>query len=367
MYGRWVTVNKKTKKTLITLGAILTAFVLVLVGYLSYVLISYSRIEDKTVLIIENSAEQSLISLDKDYTIITQNIGFGAYTSDFTFFMDGGEESWAESEESVKECVDAAITKIKTYNPDFILFQEVDTDSTRSYHINEKDIINSAFYGYTSVFANNYHSAFLFWPPFEPHGASNSGMITLSKFQFVSSIRRSLPISEGLSKFLDLDRCYSVSRAMVEGGKELVIYNVHSSAYGGSDEIRTAQMTMLFNDMKSEYEKGNYVVCGGDFNHDFTGDSTQKLNNVSSAEYGWAQPFPDDLLPDCLVKCTGYTSDTLTPTCRNCDIPYSDASFTLVVDGFIVSDNVSVGYLENIKTDFTYSDHNPVVMKFKLN
>ena len=367
MYGGWKKVNKKLKKALVAIGAVLTAFLLVIVSYVSYVLISYSRIEDNTVLIIENSAEQSLVALDKDYTIVTQNVGFGAYVPDFTFFMDGGEESWAESEESVKECVDAAITKIKTYNPDFILFQEVDTDSTRSYHINEKDIINSAFYGYTSVFANNYHSSFLFWPLFEPHGASNSGMITLSKFQFVSSIRRSLPISEGLSKFLDLDRCYSVSRAMVEGGKELVIYNVHSSAYGGSDEIRTAQMTMLFNDMKGEYEKGNYVVCGGDFNHDFTGDSTQKLNNVSSAEYGWAQPFPDDLLPDCLVKCTGYTSDTLTPTCRNCDIPYSDASFTLVCDGFIVSDNVSVSYLENIKTDFTYSDHNPVVMKFKLN
>ena len=58
-------------------------------------------------------------------------------------------------------------------------------------------------------------------------------------------------------------------------GKELVLYNVHLSAYGGSDEIRTAQMTMLFNDMKAEYEKGNYTVCGGDFNHDFTGDSNK--------------------------------------------------------------------------------------------
>ena len=72
---------------------------------------------------------------------------------------------------------------------------------------------------------------------------------------------------------------------------------MHSSAYGGSDEIRTAQMTMLMGDMKSEYDKGNYVICGGDFNHDFTGTSTKDLNGGSDVDFGWAQPFPDNLIP----------------------------------------------------------------------
>ncbi len=359
--------NKKFKKFLIAVGAIFTALVLCVVGYLAYVLISYDRIEDNTVLSVENTAEFEKAAVGKEYTIVTQNLGFGAYTSDFTFFMDGGEESWAESEESVINCINSAITQIKSYNPDFVLFQEVDTDSTRSYHIDQKEIVNSAFLKFSSTFANNYHSAFLFWPLLEPHGASNSGMISLSRYQINSSLRRSLPISTGFSKFLDLDRCYSVSRVAVEGEKELIIYNVHTSAYGGSDEIRTAQMTMLFNDMKAEYEKGNYVVCGGDFNHDFTGDSTQKLNDVGEADYGWAQPFPDDLLPEGFTKCQNYIGGVTNPSCRNCDVPYSEDCFTIIVDGFIVSDNVTVNFLENVQTDFVYSDHNPVVMKFVLN
>ena len=50
--------------------------------------------------------------------------------------------------------------------------------------------------------------------------------------------------------------------------KELVIFNLHMSAYGNSDEIRKGQIEMLCNDMAKEYEAGNYVLCGGDFNHD---------------------------------------------------------------------------------------------------
>ena len=153
----------------------------------------------------------------------------------------------------------------------------------------------------------------------------------------------------------------------MENGRELVLYNVHLSAYGGSDEIRAAQMNMLFSDMLEEYRAGNYCVCGGDFNHDFTGDSTQRLNGGETAEFGWAQPFPIDMLPKGLIRCTDYTCGEQRPTCRNCDIPYEEGNFTIIVDGFIVSDNVTVTFLENVQTGFTYSDHNPVVMRFTLN
>ena len=40
------------------------------------------------------------------------------------------------------------------------------------------------------------------------------------------------------------------------------------SAYGNSDAIREGQIRMLAEDMQKEYEAGNYVLCGGDFNHD---------------------------------------------------------------------------------------------------
>ena len=100
-------------------------------------------------------------------------------------------------------------------------------------------------------------------------------MATFSRYQIESTLRRSLPISESFSKFLDLDRCYAISRIAVSDGKELVIFNVHLSAYGADAEVLEGQRSMLFADMQREYEAGNYVIAGGDFNHDMIGVSNE--------------------------------------------------------------------------------------------
>ncbi len=246
------------------------ALLVIVLIYVLYVVISYNRIPDGQVLQPAGEPSAKCAELDRTYTIVTQNCGLGAYSPDFTFFMDGGKESWAESKESVVANIDMAAKKVLSVEPDFVLFQEIDTHSTRSYHIDQREQMSTHFLGYEQVFAVNFHSPFLMYPLTQPHGASNSGLLTFSKTYVTSALRRSLTISTGFSKFLDLDRCYSVSCIPTEDGKELVLYNVHTSAYGGSDEIRTSQITQLTQDMLEEYHKGNYCVCGGDFNHDFT-------------------------------------------------------------------------------------------------
>ena len=343
------------------------ALILVVGGYVIYLVATYSRIEDNLVLEVVDAQQRSSALPEKGvtYTVVTQNLGFGAYTQDFTFFMDGGTESWGRSKESVENCIRTGAQTVKDLSPDFVLFQEVDFDSDRSYHTDQREWLKEAFPDMNSVCAVNYHSAFLAYPFSQPHGKSNSSLMTFSRFGIASAIRRSLPISTGFSKFLDLDRCYSVQRIPVSGGGELVLYNVHASAYGGSDEIRAAQMGMLFSDMQSEYEKGNWCVCGGDFNHDFTGTSTKDLNGGDNVDFGWAQPFPEDLLTENVSRAIDY-DDGVKPTCRNCDVPYKKGNFVIIVDGFLVTDNVEVTSVRNVETKFVYSDHNPVVMQFVL-
>ena len=356
---------KTWKKILIVLLAALGVLVLTVLGYLGYVVFSYERIPDMQALEIDRADADASAKTDTEYVIVTQNLGFGAYTPDFTFFMDGGTQSRAESRESVIACITEGAQTVKSLDPDFILFQEVDLDSTRSHHTNQYSMLREHFGDFSSCYAVNYNSAYLAYPFHSPHGASYSSLATFGTVEITSSMRRSFPISTSFSKFLDLDRCYSVSRIPVENGKELVLYNVHASAYGSDDSIRHAQMSMLFGDMAAEYAQGNYVICGGDFNHDFTGDSSQKLNGAD-ADFGWAQPFPADMLPEGFSRCIDYAGDTLHPTCRNCDIPYEPGNFTIIVDGFIVSDNVTCLQVENVDTAFTYSDHAPVKMIFTL-
>lgn len=341
--------------------------ILIAGGYVAYVFLTYSRIEDNQTLSPEGSSTEEA-KLDEEYTITTLNVGFGAYTDDFTFFMDEGEESRARSEESVINCINDSASTALAYEPDIALFQEVDTGSTRSYQVEERTLINDAFAEngtYDSLFAVNYHSAYLMYPITEPHGASNSGILTESRFDITSGLRRSLPIATGFKKILDLDRCYSIARIPVENGKELVIFNQHLSAYGTDAAQGNAQLEMLLGDMKQEYDKGNYVICGGDFNHDFTVDSKEYFNPGTDKTYTWCEPFPDDIIPEHFCKCTDY-ADGMIATTRYTNEPYSENSFTVILDGFIVSDNVRCNYVQNIDRAFKCTDHNPVVMRFEL-
>lgn len=58
---------------------------------------------------------------------------------------------------------------LQQVDPDFALLQEVDTDSTRSYHVDEAALLRQALPDRASVFAQNYDSPYLFWPLTEPH------------------------------------------------------------------------------------------------------------------------------------------------------------------------------------------------------
>ena len=358
--------RKKMKWWKIPVGILLIA-VLIVGGYVGYVFATYSRIEDKQAQeVVRNTEEEA--EPGEEYTVVSYNLGFGAYTWDYTFFMDEGKESKARSKDSVIECISETADTSLSFEPDFVLFQEVDTDSTRSYHVNQVEMIKEKYaeHGfYDSVFASNYHSAFLMYPVLDPIGASNSGLLTMSSKSIASALRRSLPIAENFKKLIDLDRCYCVNRIPVSNGKELILVNLHLSAYGTDAAQGNAQLQMLFTDMEEEYAKGNYVILGGDFNHDFTGDSKEYFNPGTDAEYSWCHEFPDEVIPDGFTKCTEY-AEGMVSSSRYTNIPYGEDSFTVILDGYIVSDNVECRYVQNVDTGYRCSDHNPVVMKFVL-
>lgn len=359
---------KTAKKFFQIIGIIIGILVIALLAYLIYLYASYHRIEDNLPLEVESRVEQAdaKLTTGKEYSALTYNIGFGAYTPDFSFFMDGGKSSWAKSKDSVLETVQGAGELVASYDPDFALIEEVDLDSTRSYHVNEYSVLKDCMSDYDCVFAQNYDSAFLFYPFTQPHGSSKSGLAVFSRYPVTDSLRRSFPVSTSFSKFFDLDRCYSISRVPVDNGKELVIFELHMSAYGNSDEIREGQIQMLTADMKKEYDAGNYVLCGGDFNHDL-----KAAEDDSAERESWAYPFPRAELPDHFSFCIDQLSDeecaSLWDSARNADMEYIPGeTYTVTLDGFIVSDNIECLKYENINTGYSYSDHDPVYVQFKL-
>ncbi len=334
--------------------------------------IDYHRLPDNLVLEAYGKADEQPVEpveTGTPYRIVSWNIGFGAYESDYGFFMDGGTQSWAWSEERLDANLEAIGQFLAEQDADLYLIQEIDIDSTRSYHTNEYMILEGYLTEarpYDRVFAQNYDSPFLFYPLTQPHGASKAGIGTFADFTISSALRRSLPIENGFTKLLDLDRCYSVSRIPVRNGTELVLYNLHLSAYTSDGTIATEQLRMLLEDMQGEYEKGNYCIAGGDFNKDLLGDSGVYFG-ASDKEYTWAQPIPPETFEGVDIRLIAPLNETRpVPSCRNADGPYHEGQYVLTVDGFLASPNVSVKKSDVIDTLFAYSDHNPVYMEFTL-
>ena len=127
--------------------------------------------------------------------------------------------------------------------------------------------------------------------------------------------------------------------------------------------MRAQQLELLRDVMEEEYEKGNYVIVGGDFNHALYG--TEHTFESRQQFPGWVQTLTDADLPE-HFSFVAADNGFEVATCRGADIPYEPGvNYTTVVDGFIVSDNVAAS-AENVDADFAFSDHNPVALTFKL-
>ena len=348
---------------------VLAALLVIVLGYVAYVFIAYHRIPDHQALDVRpgESAASTPVAAGDELTVVSWNIGFGAYEDDYSFFMDGGAESWAWSRERLNENLSGVSAELKNVNADLYFLQEVDYNSTRTYHVDEREFLYAAQPGFNSVYAVNYDSPFLFYPLHQPHGSSRSGMMTLTKLPISSAERRSLPVETGLTKLADLDRCYSVSRVPVEGGRELCLYNLHLSAYSSDGSIADEQLQMLLTDMQAEIDRGNYVVGGGDFNKDLLPGGSASYFGVSAEGYTWAQPIRTDLIDATSLSLVApVNADAPVASCRNADAPYSPTQLTLTVDGFLVSPNVALLSSEALDFGFEYSDHNPVKMTIRL-
>ncbi len=357
------------KKSMKRIAVIAAVVVVILGSYFAYVLTAYDRLPDNLTLEVKRNGanhyfeDKELYKAGEYYWAMTYNVGFGAYRKDFSFFMDGGKYSRAKDEDSVVAAVCGMGEIVSMVSPDFLFLQEVDVDGTRSHHVDEIELFNQFIWGYHYTFAQNYDSPYLFFPPWEPHGANVSGLLTYSKPQITHAMRRSVPVSESLSKLVDLDRCYSVSKVPLDNGKSLCLYNVHMSAYGSSDALKDSQLAVLYEDMAAEYEKGNYVLCGGDFNQNL------KKEDSENASESQIQFFSRENLPEGFVLAIdeAKAENVVRNTCRDGGIAYDEeSSDTVTLDGFIVSENINVNYYYHMDWGYEFSDHEPVIMQFQI-
>lgn len=374
--------KKALKIAAVALAVFVGAATLVVGGYAAYVAAQYYRIEDRQTLHVENGKKES-VRIGEAYTVMTYNLGFGAYSPEYSFFMDSGVMKSGEtvtgiyakgmSEADVRKNVNGQISVLREANADFYFCQETDTDADRSYHIDMRGGITAAMTEYGSTYAENFHTALLLYPFNDPIGRSNSGILTLSRYRIDNAVRRSFPVTEDfIDKLFDLDRCFSVQYLPVEGSEHmLVLINLHMSAYDKGGTIRAKQLTMLNAVLAEERAKGNYVVAGGDFNHCLIADNFESDEDALSY-FASEQKTPDwvknsVLHASELAEGFSIVAPMNEATCRGADIPYEKGvNYSTVIDGFLLSDNVEAIQVQTTDTQYAYSDHNPVSLRFQL-
>ena len=304
------------------------------------------------------------VNLSKEIKLLSWNVGYCNLGASADFFMDGGTKVVSQTKEEMDANIDKITEKIKEVDADVTLLQEVDRKSYRSYNVDEEDIFSTSFSDRLSSFAYNHKVMFIPYP-IPPLRNVAAGLMSLSGLKIESAERISLPSPfKWPSSTCNLKRCLLVERLPISGSdKKLVVINLHLEAYDDGSG-REAQNQYLVEIMEKEYEAGNYVIVGGDFNQTFSDVDVSKYE--VGAEGVWRPGVFDTTR---VMQNFNTHMDASVPTCRSLDRAYDkdDKNFQFyVIDGFIVSNNVEVVSAKTIGLGFENSDHNPVEMVVKL-
>lgn len=310
---------------------------------------------------------------DSAFSLLIWNLGYAGLGEESEFFYDGGNLFFAGSRmvrpsREIVEKNQAGIEQLlQGVQADFFLLQEVDLRSKRSYFIDQYAAVGALLPGFASTFAVNYRAERVPIPLLEPwraYGATHSGLATFSRISPASAPwRYQLPGSfPWPTRIFQLDRCVALHRFAANDGRELVVINLHLSAYDTEGELKARQMDFLHDLLLAEYEKGNYVIAGGDWNlcppffrfDGFMPGRTQGYSQINIA-------------PDFLPADWRWVYDPDVPTNRKTRAPYrAGETFVTVIDFFLISPNLKVQSVKTMDLQFRYSDHQPVWMEVAI-
>lgn len=351
------------------IGGIATAAALSFGILLIFITITEYRPEaqDPAEVIGEAALTKEIVALAKPIDIISWNIGYCGLGAGQDFFMDGGTMVRPSNKKEVEENLAGVIQTLKQNPADFYLIQEMDKASKRSYYIDQTAVLAEAL---DTALAYTYNFKASYVPyPLPPIGKVASGVGLFTRYPFTEAYRFALPVPfKWPVSTVNLKRCMLITRFPLECGKELVIAVLHLEAYD-EGEGKIAQTKAVVDFICAEYEAGNYVIAGGDFNQTFPG--TRSLYPLYDGL--WAPGIIDSGL---LPVGWQFAVDDRTPSCRLNNALYTPALTDenirekwqyYVIDGFIVSPNISVLSVETLDEAFRSADHNPVKLRVMLN
>lgn len=341
----------KLRRILLVLGLVLAA--LVAYGVIA-VLINRGLQPVASVTTPESSAE--LRAAGQEITLTTWNLGYGGLGEGSEFIADGGNKFFPPSREAVAANINGIVERLSGFESDIILLQEVAEAGAPNYWHNLRARVEAVLAPRLLSFRPDAATWGLPFPFRLMHGTLMASALQPASIEIIPLPQEPAPMAGVIKRTYALQ----AARFPIAGTeREWVVVNLHLSAFDDDGTVRIEQFNAVMDFAAKEYARGHYVVLGGDWNMRLL--QTDFPHTTEDEFLFWLMD-----LPQTLPEGWQVVADTTLPSVRTLHRPYvAGDNYTTIIDGFIVSPNVSVVSVETLDTGFRHADHMPGTARFR--
>lgn len=326
----------------------LTVFILLFIAF--YFWASSSTIESSAyskIIHWENNAQKS--AQKNNYKIVSYNLG---YLSGMTNNLAVDRTNNFFEKNMVK-----VMDRLEYHNPDFVVFQEIDYDSKRSFYVDQLETIASSVgytYGARQINWDKRYLPFPYWPIKHHFGKIVSGQAVLSKYPILNDRRELLKAPEApfYREAFYIDRLLQIDEIDL-GGQTLILMNLHLEAFDQTTRVVQAKKVLGF---VRQYAKDYPVILAGDFNSDPIYSDVENQQQEPTISFFLDAP---EIVSASIARYPISKSE-VKPTFP-ADNPVEKLDYI-----FYTADKIEILDYKVLDDFGTASDHLPVMMEFKL-
>ena len=284
----------------------------------------------------------------REIEVLSWNLGFGALGEEAEFYPDGGRWLIPSLRRDVLRYVQGIGAFLGNAGADLFLLQEAARPSAVNHRVDLLAAVEKSLPGRWRAWSPDVAIAF---------PRVSVGLATFAPGPPAAVQRLELPGQTRWQRYHLL-----VTRfPLASGSGELVLANVHLSAFDPAASVRHRQLEAVTDFLQAEERRGAHVVLGGDWNLLLA--ETRFPHTTAQRHLYWLHPLPPTFPPP------GWrlAADQRVASVRTLERPYvRGANYTAVIDGFLVSPNVSVLSVRTVDLGFRFSDHQPVAVRLRL-
>jgi endonuclease/exonuclease/phosphatase family metal-dependent hydrolase len=200
---------------------------------------------------------------DSSVVIMTWNIRYGFGRG--PWFGDACGYKVIYTKEEVISNLQLIAQRIKQVNPDILLLQEADINSSLSAYVDQvRWLLENTGFNY-AVYGFQWKAQFV---PSDGLGRVEEANAILSRWKLKDAKRIQLDLRKdqgGLERYFYERYCMVEASVEIPGFKDLVVVNIHASAFA-TDDTKQLNLTEFKNELDRLSGSGKVFVAGGDLN-----------------------------------------------------------------------------------------------------